>query len=38
MSSKTFSISSPDKRIVPYLQEKVDNLTKPKGSLGRLEE
>lgn len=38
MSIKTFNISSPKKRIVPYLQEKVDNLTKPKGSLGRLEE
>ncbi len=38
MSIKTFNISSPEKRIVPYLQEKVDNLTKPKGSLGRLEE
>lgn len=38
MSVKTFNISSPEKRIVPYLQEKVDNLTKPKGSLGRLEE
>jgi nicotinate-nucleotide--dimethylbenzimidazole phosphoribosyltransferase len=38
MSQKTFNIVSPEKRIVPYLQEKVDNLTKPKGSLGRLEE
>ena len=38
MSIKTFNISSPERRIVPYLQEKVDNLTKPKGSLGRLEE
>ena len=38
MSIKTFNISSPEKRIVPYLQEKVDNLIKPKGSLGRLEE
>ena len=38
MQHKTFNIISPEKRIVPYLQEKIDNLTKPKGSLGRLEE
>lgn len=38
MSHKTFHISSPEKRIVAYLIEKIDNLTKPKGSLGRLEE
>ncbi|OJU45485.1 MAG: nicotinate-nucleotide--dimethylbenzimidazole phosphoribosyltransferase [Bacteroidales bacterium 45-6] len=38
MSQKTFNIASPEKRIVPFLQEKIDNLTKPKGSLGRLEE
>lgn len=38
MSNKTFNIISPEKRIVPYLIEKIDNLTKPKGSLGRLEE
>lgn len=36
--SKTFNIQAPAKKIVPYLQEKIDNLTKPKGSLGRLEE
>ncbi|MDD4971716.1 MAG: nicotinate-nucleotide--dimethylbenzimidazole phosphoribosyltransferase [Paludibacter sp.] len=33
-----FNITSPKKDIVPYLIEKIDNLTKPKGSLGRLEE
>jgi len=38
MQHKTFNIPSPEKRIVPYLTEKIDNLTKPKGSLGRLEE
>ena len=38
MSRKTFNIKSPEKEIVPYLIEKIDNLTKPKGSLGRLEE
>lgn len=35
---KTFNIKKPDKAIVPALQDKIDNLTKPKGSLGRLEE
>lgn len=34
----TFNITAPELRIVPYLIEKIDNLTKPKGSLGRLEE
>lgn len=34
----TFNIKTPDKKIVPALQDKIDNLTKPKGSLGRLEE
>lgn len=38
MSHKTFNIKSPKKEIVAYLIEKIDNLTKPKGSLGRLEE
>lgn len=33
-----FQIQKPDGEIVPYLQQKVDNLTKPKGSLGVLEE
>lgn len=35
---QTFHIISPDKQLQPLLQEKIDNLTKPKGSLGRLEE
>ena len=35
---QTFHITRPDKRLLPALQEKIDNLTKPKGSLGRLEE
>lgn len=35
---RTFNIKTPDKAIVPALQDKIDNLTKPKGSLGRLEE
>ena len=34
----TFNIKTPDKKIIPALQDKIDNLTKPKGSLGRLEE
>lgn len=38
MLNKTFNIQFPEQRIVPYLTEKIDNLTKPKGSLGRLEE
>lgn len=33
-----FHISRPDTAIRPALQAKIDNLTKPKGSLGRLEE
>jgi nicotinate-nucleotide--dimethylbenzimidazole phosphoribosyltransferase len=33
-----FYISRPDTAIRPALQAKIDNLTKPKGSLGRLEE
>ena len=35
---KTFNIQQPDQTIVPVLQEKINNLTKPKGSLGILEE
>ncbi len=35
---KTFSIKSPDKAIQQDIQAKIDNLNKPKGSLGRLEE
>jgi len=38
MLNKKFNIQSPEQRIIPYLTEKIDNLTKPKGSLGRLEE
>lgn len=33
-----FHITHPDSAIRTTLQEKIDNLTKPKGSLGRLEE
>lgn len=35
---RTFHIEKPDQRIRPLIAEKIDNLTKPKGSLGRLEE
>lgn len=35
---KTFAINHPDVRIRTSLRQKIDNLTKPKGSLGRLEE
>lgn len=38
MLHKKFNIQTPEQRIIPYLHEKIDNLTKPKGSLGRLEE
>lgn len=34
---RTFDIKIPDKKITAALQDKIDNLTKPKGSLGRLE-
>lgn len=32
-----FNIQSPDRKIIPLLEERLNNLTKPKGSLGRLE-
>lgn len=35
---KSFSIEKPDSKLKAAIQEKIDNLTKPKGSLGRLEE
>ena len=35
---KPFDIHPTDKTIVPAIQAKIDNLNKPKGSLGRLEE
>ena len=35
---KQFKITSPDEAMRPQIQEKIDNLNKPKGSLGRLEE
>lgn len=35
---KKFDIISPDKAIEPALIDKINNLTKPKGSLGMLEE
>ena len=34
---KAFHIQAPDKAIRPAVQNKIDNLNKPKGSLGRLE-
>ncbi|MBO4849997.1 MAG: nicotinate-nucleotide--dimethylbenzimidazole phosphoribosyltransferase [Prevotella sp.] len=35
---KHFDIHTPDQGIQPLIQSKIDNLNKPKGSLGRLEE
>lgn len=34
---QTFNIQRPDEALRPVIQEKIDNLNKPKGSLGRLE-
>ena len=33
-----FNIRPVDRTMEPAIKEKIDNLTKPKGSLGRLEE
>ena len=38
MIMREFSIDKPNSKITSSLQSKVDNLTKPKGSLGLLEE
>ncbi|NMB36435.1 MAG: nicotinate-nucleotide--dimethylbenzimidazole phosphoribosyltransferase [Bacteroidales bacterium] len=35
---RKFAISKPDKKIYEVLVDKINNLTKPKGSLGHLEE
>ena len=35
---RTFKIESPDERLRPAIQDKIDNLNKPKGSLGVLED
>ena len=35
---RTFSITKPDCGLKDKIQQKIDNLNKPKGSLGRLEE
>ena len=35
---KTFDIQATEKSIQNDIQQKIDNLNKPKGSLGRLEE
>ena len=35
---RTFKIETPDEALRPAIQAKIDNLNKPKGSLGRLEE
>ena len=35
---RSFKIDTPDKKLRPEIQAKIDNLNKPKGSFGRLEE
>ncbi|WP_434778293.1 nicotinate-nucleotide--dimethylbenzimidazole phosphoribosyltransferase [Neisseria sp. Ec49-e6-T10] len=35
---KLFNINKPDDDILPLLEDKINNLTKPKGSLGALED
>lgn len=34
---RKFNIERPDRRIEDSIRHKIDNLNKPKGSLGRLE-
>jgi nicotinate-nucleotide--dimethylbenzimidazole phosphoribosyltransferase len=34
---QTFNITPPDEALRPLIQDKIDNLNKPKGSMGRLE-
>lgn len=34
----SYRITAPNRQMASQIQEKIDNLTKPKGSLGRLEE
>ena len=34
---RTFKIEKPDEALRPLIQDKIDNLNKPKGALGRLE-
>ena len=36
--TRTFKIERPDEAMRPTIQDKIDNLNKPKGSLGALEE
>ncbi len=38
MIKHSFKIEKPNRALAPELQEKINDLTKPKGSLGRLEE
>ncbi len=38
MLEQNFNIEKPNQTIAADIQDKIDNLTKPKGSLGRLEE
>jgi nicotinate-nucleotide--dimethylbenzimidazole phosphoribosyltransferase len=35
---RQFNIEKPEDEVRSYLQEKIDNLTKPKGALGKLED
>ena len=38
MTMRTFQIEAVDRRMETAIQRKIDNLNKPKGALGRLEE